>query len=298
MSDDTSVLPRSQRGAQPQRLLTTLFGDYWLGRAEPLPSAALVQLLAEFDVSASSARAAIQRLAARRFLVGERHGRETRYGVPPKSDEVLTRHIRRVFGTIDPEPWDGAWTIVGFSVPEHDRATRRRLRESLRAQHFGRLYDGLWISPWHPGPELAQLVDATGPANLTVFRGQHLPTGVRRDLVTEAFDLDELASRYRAFVELCTRTRAEVDGPGQALRVRTEVMAAWRRVKATDPRLPAELLPPEWPGSSAQDACAEVYDALGPAAQERFRGVLAEHAPDLAGMVTHHTFRERQRMQP
>jgi phenylacetic acid degradation operon negative regulatory protein len=56
-------LPRSQQGAEPQLLLTSLLGDFWYWRDEHIPSAALVQLLGEFDISPASARAAIRRLA-------------------------------------------------------------------------------------------------------------------------------------------------------------------------------------------------------------------------------------------
>src|SRR5579875_2162518 len=40
---------------RPPRLLLTLLGDYWWRRAESLPSAAIVALLAEFGVSDSAA---------------------------------------------------------------------------------------------------------------------------------------------------------------------------------------------------------------------------------------------------
>ena len=42
-------MPRFQVGFPPQHLLLTLIGDYWSGRCEALPSAALVDLLAEFE---------------------------------------------------------------------------------------------------------------------------------------------------------------------------------------------------------------------------------------------------------
>jgi hypothetical protein len=42
---------------RPPRLLLTLLGDYWWQHTEPLPSAAIVVLLAEFGVSDSAARA-------------------------------------------------------------------------------------------------------------------------------------------------------------------------------------------------------------------------------------------------
>ena len=57
-------LPRSTSAREPQYLTLTLLGDYWFGRREELPSAALVDLLAEFDITASGARQAIRRRAA------------------------------------------------------------------------------------------------------------------------------------------------------------------------------------------------------------------------------------------
>ena len=54
---------------RPPRLLLTLLGDYWWRRTEPLPSAALVALLAEFGVSDSAARAALSRLTRNQLLV-------------------------------------------------------------------------------------------------------------------------------------------------------------------------------------------------------------------------------------
>jgi phenylacetic acid degradation operon negative regulatory protein len=300
--DDAPRLPRRQQGAQPQRLLTTLFGDYWFGRPEPLPSAALVRLLAEFEISATSARAAIQRLAARRFLVGSRQGRETFYGVPPKSREVLDMHIRKVFGDPTPDPWDGTWTVVAFSIPEDDRATRRLVRENLKALHFGRLYDALWISPWELLPELTELGSHVQANQLTVFRGQHLPLAQDRNIVAEAFNLDPLAQQYRTFTQTCQATLEEIEreilSPGKALRTRTETMTAWRRISSTDPRLPRELLGPDWPGETALAACAQLYDSLGAAAEHRFRAIVADHAPDLAELVRHHTFHSTRQLQP
>ncbi|HEY3240474.1 MAG TPA: hypothetical protein VGL92_12965, partial [Acidimicrobiia bacterium] len=52
----------------PRHLLLTLLGDYWFGRTEHLPSAALVRLLEEFGVSATAARTALSRLARRGLL--------------------------------------------------------------------------------------------------------------------------------------------------------------------------------------------------------------------------------------
>src|SRR5580693_4406003 len=62
---------------RPPRLLLTLLGDYWWQRTEPLPSAVIVALLAEFGVSDSAARAALSRLTRNGLLVTSRTGRRT-----------------------------------------------------------------------------------------------------------------------------------------------------------------------------------------------------------------------------
>src|SRR5690242_729440 len=73
-------LPRAQAGGRPQHLLVTMLGDYWFERREHLPSAALVDLLAEFDISEAGARAALSRLARRGLLESSKRGRHTAYG--------------------------------------------------------------------------------------------------------------------------------------------------------------------------------------------------------------------------
>ena len=128
----------------------TLFGDYWWARSEHLPSAALVDLLAEFDISEPSARAALNRLTKRGLLVTSKRGRNTYYGLSPRAVPLIRETLKRIiaFGTQEARPWDGVWTLVAFSVPETQRKLRHSIRTSLGWLGFAALYDGLWCSPW------------------------------------------------------------------------------------------------------------------------------------------------------
>src|ERR1700727_3865812 len=81
----TSPGPVAQR---PPRLLLTLLGDYWWQRTEPLPSAAIVGLLAEFGVSDSAARAALSRLTRNGVLVTSRSGRREVGRLSPRAPRV------------------------------------------------------------------------------------------------------------------------------------------------------------------------------------------------------------------
>lgn len=311
MSPSETVLPRSQRGAHSQQLLSVLLGDYWFARAEPVPSAALVDLLGLFDVSAAGARGAIQRLAQRGFLVGTRTGRHTEYAVAPMTRDIIDSHVRVLFLSHRAPAWDGTWTVVAYSVPEDTAGTRRVLRDQLRQLRFGALYDALWLRPGDASKSvdamLSNMPAAMHPEQLTVFAGARLPRGADREAVAGAFQLHTHAAGYREFLARWEPVagRLEVGGPeavlevtsdsaglpaDEALRIRTSIMADWRTLRRRDPQLPNELLGPDYPLHRAFAVCAAVYDALGPAAESAVRRVLRPYRDELAGHVTHHTF--------
>ncbi|MFC7859537.1 PaaX family transcriptional regulator C-terminal domain-containing protein [Arthrobacter koreensis] len=304
------TLPRFQNGARPQQLLTVLLGDYWHARSEPIPSAALVDLLQVFEVTPSGARAAIQRLAQRGFLVGTKEGRQTSYSVSPMSRERINRHVQSLFMSHLPQEWDGSWTLVGYSLPEDAKGTRRVLRDQLRQLGFGNLYDALWVRPGNHSDAVAGLQASLGALlgtnQLTVFTGARLPESAGMEAVRSAFGLDALADGYSEFIHRwepaastlmdrtdAVRQRAPDSGTrtGDAvLRLRTSIMADWRTLRRQDPRLPHELLGRNFPMHRAVAVCSALYDSLGPAAESGFRRILRAHDESLAELATHHTF--------
>jgi phenylacetic acid degradation operon negative regulatory protein len=286
-------LPRAQNGREAQLLLTSLLGDFWYWRDEHIPSTALVRLLAEFGITAESARAAMRRLAARGLLTVSRSGRTTAYGIPPRTSEVIVERTHRMltFGAAAPQ-WDGLWTVVAFSVPEQDREVRSTLRARLRVLRFAALYDGLWVSPHDTGAAARAVLEELGVATATVLRCTEVPGGSAAGSPCAAFDLRPLATEYRDFTARYEPLLAEVEagriGPAEALRLRTGLRVDWRHFPETDPDLPAELLPPDWPRPAAQRVFVQIYDQLGPLAELRFREVLADSDPALAALVQHH----------
>ena len=306
----TPTLPRFQNGARPQQLLTVLLGDYWHARSEPIPSAALVDLLQVFEVTPSGARAAIQRLAQRGFLIGTKSGRQTSYAVSPMSRDRVNRHVRSLFMSHLPQAWDGSWTLVGYSLPENAKGTRRVLRDQLRQLGFGNLYDALWVRPGNYLEAVsslqASLGGLLGPDQMTVFTDARLPESAGLAAVQSAFGLPALAAGYSEFIDRWEPAAAALkdgtDGvlnsaPGTGLRtgdavlqLRTSIMADWRTLRRQDPRLPHELLGHGFPMHRAVAVCSALYDSLGPAAESGFRRILRAHEASLADLATHHTF--------
>ncbi|WP_237702806.1 MULTISPECIES: PaaX family transcriptional regulator [Protofrankia] len=305
-------LPRFRLGAQPQRLLMTLLGDYWHGCEEHIPSAALVRLLADFDISTVGARAALSRLARRGLLESSRVGRNTYYGLTGQAAEALQDSAVRVlsFGQAG-TGWDGRWVVAAFSLPEEQRDIRHAVRNRLRWLGFAPLYDGMWVSPRQEAEAVIRMFAELGVPNATVLTAVEatgvvetagtagtggmsamaVAVGPRRPI--EAWDLTELRARYEDFIRTHTlllgRIRAADVDPAEALVARTAVLDAWRRFPGLDPDLPLKLLPPQWPRVRAHAVFAEIYDELAPFAVDRVRQVIFSVAPDLAGLVRHHT---------
>lgn len=286
-------LPRTQEGTTPQHLLMTLLGDYWIGRTEHLPSASLVKLLAEFDITEPSARAALNRLTKRGLLVSTKRGRNTYYGLSPHSVPLLDETLRRIisFGTEDARPWDGAWTMVAFSVPESHRQLRHSIRTSLRWLGFAALFDGLWCSPWPEQEEALDVLRSVGVDSATVMRAEVDERSTISPL--SAWDLSDVRGRYlefeAQFAPLLEDARRGALTASEALVARTNVMDNWRTFLGVEPDLPADLLPEDWPRARIRNLFLEIYDGLAPVAKARCQQIVAEHAPDLADRVTHHT---------
>jgi phenylacetic acid degradation operon negative regulatory protein len=294
VSDDFSApyagtdLPRAQAGPQPQYLLLVLLADYWRIR-EPLPSQALVRLLADFDVSEASARAAIGRLTRRGHLELTRDGRRTCYRLTERTDNELASGLQRTLTFGERRTWDGHWTVVLFSVPEDRRDVRHSLRARLRWLGFAPLHDGSWVTPNPLQAEAAAVLTELDVDSAVVLTAvDESPRG----RLLAAWDLESVAADYRDFLQhftpLETQVRAGAVGSAQALRARTELMEEWRNFRTRDPDLPGQLLPQGWPQEAARRLFTGLYDGLGPLAAVRFRQLLSETAPELVNLVRHY----------
>jgi phenylacetic acid degradation operon negative regulatory protein len=287
---DELDMPRFQVGFPPQHLLLALLGDYWSGRCEALPSAALVDLLAEFDVNQSGARAALSRLSIRGLLVGTKDGRNTFYKVADTFRHLLPYGPIHTLAFAKPKAdWDGVWTLVAFTVPEDQRRLRPMLRGRLQSLGFAPLYDGLWVSPHPPDNELDYALRIAPAQSCTVLRATELPSGARLR-VASAWNLDELGKSYEEFIRtfkpIWRRLGTGRISPTEALVARTRASYRWFVFAVTDPDLPESLLPVRWPRASAHDLFAALVDGLALLAVERVREIVSHYDRDLGGLVS------------
>jgi phenylacetic acid degradation operon negative regulatory protein len=274
--------------------MVTLLADYWFSTAGSVPSAALVELVSDFGVSPGGARSALSRLAQRSLIEPTRTGRQTSYRLTSDARRSLRRGGRKVarFGSAELS-WDGLWTVVAFSVPEHAREIRPQLRQRLRILGFAPLYDGVWISPRGSADDTWAALRQLGVLSATVLRARHIPAGEGGRAPLEAWDLtgvrqgyDEFIERFAGVHELFQRGNITAQA---ALNTRTEIMDIWRAFPSSDPQLPDELLPPSWPRRRARDLFAHTYDTMGPLAELRVQQIVGQYAPELVDQVRHLT---------
>lgn len=254
----------------PQDLVLTLLGAHHVPRESgAVWSGGLVRLLAEFGFSEGAARVALNRLVARDLLARSRKGRLVHYALTPRTRAVLAEGDRRIFTLGEKPRRETTWTVLWHSIPEERRLARTRLTSRLRFLGFGSVQDGTWLAPHDREQELATLLKELDVAeHAGVLLGRPATAVDFVAFVARVWNLDELAERYRAFVEHF-RGR-EVGSDREALLLRIRLVHTFREFPSLDPELPEDLVPAPSYRAEALSLFHSLYPALAEAAQRHF----------------------------
>ncbi|MCT7658238.1 PaaX family transcriptional regulator C-terminal domain-containing protein [Mycobacterium deserti] len=193
----------------------------------------LIRLTADFDIREPTVRVALTRMVSAGDLVRSRDGYRL-------SDRLLARQ-KRQDAAINPgvRPWDGTWTTLVITSVGVDARSRAALRSTLQDNRFGELREGVWLRPDNLDTEL--------PADVANrVRVLHARDGNSAELAAELWDLQAWA---RAGHTLLGEMASAADVPGRFV-----TAAGMVRHLLTDPVLPAELLPADWPGDMLRGA--------------------------------------------
>jgi phenylacetic acid degradation operon negative regulatory protein len=187
----------------------------------------------------------------------------------PETREMLASGAERIYGFGEPRAWDGHWLLVVVRVPEERRDVRHLIRSQLAWAGFGSLGNGLWLTPHvDRETEVRAIVSDADAAELLSFRAEFGAIGEPRRAVADAWDLDEVADRYREFAARFGRLRPRT--PEAVFRAQTELVHTWRKFPFLDPDLPAEVLPARWPRERAHEVFAERHSEWHRPAQRYF----------------------------
>lgn len=229
-------------------LIVTVYGDAILPRGGALALSSLLPLMARLGAAEGMVRTAVSRLGREGLLRGGRAGRRSFYALTEHGRAEFAAAVPRIYGPLEPD-WDGR---LRLAFPEAPAA-----RAELEALGFARL------APWvlvgvQARPAAAETLAALGPPALLAR------------LARRAWPLEALAGAYRDYLDrFAPLAGTGCDDPLEAMARRTLVLHAWRRIVLRDPRLPAALLPADWPGHRARALCLTLYAGCA-AASERW----------------------------
>ena len=281
---DSDAAPRPASGAKS--MLLTVLGEFVLRSGRPVWTTTLVSVLASLGFNEKNARQAIARLAEQDLLSSERIGRQVRWHLTARAEDLLVEGTERIFGFLgDDGSWDGQWLVLAYSVPEELRQVRPQLRKTLGFAGFGFPAQGIAVCA-HAEREAdaKRILDRLGVSGTCLsFRGQVGLLADSPELVRRSWDLQALGGGYLDFIAYFERLRPTC--PAQECAAVTELVHWWRRFPFTDPELPDDLLPAGWPGHRAKRLFDRLHGLWLPAAMDWVDGIDSSSDGPVGGAV-------------
>lgn len=249
--------------AEPRRPLTarSVVASTLLGTDPPvLPVASLVRTGALFGLAEGTVRTALSRMVAAGEARSDGAGRYELTG------SLIERQARqRAARVAATTAWDGDWLAAVVVTGARDATARAELRDSMRRRRFGELRDGVWTRPNnlelpadpHDGSCDWFTVRPGAAPGLPIAEAE----GAAAELAGTLWDLSGWAAIAVELTSEMDRLVGRLDkGDEAALAEGFVVSAAVLRHLGTDPLLPTELLPADWPGVPLR-ADYDRYDA-------------------------------------
>ena len=258
--------------------LFDLYGDHLRAKGGRAPVAAIVRLLAALDIAAPAVRTAVSRMVRQGWLEPVRLPGGRGYALTARARKRLDDAAERIYRT-RAAVWEGSWDLLVLD-PLGQRSRRDRVRSGLGFLGYAPLSDSTWISPF-ASPEVAQLLESEQAGFVRMRAHDEHPT----ERAGRAWDLGTLSASYVAWCDFARGLLADpesqlagVSGAGEderAFAVRSVLVHEWRKFLFTDPGLPDELLPSDWPGHEAAQLFGREAARLLPAASSFVDACLA-----------------------
>lgn len=264
---------RRQRPLRGGSLLVTILGDAIAPRGGTIALASLIRLAMPFGLTERLVRTSIGRLANEEWVSFERSGRASFYSLTTNGRARFAEATQRIYGA-PPKDWDGLWTVI--IAPASLKSRRDDLREELLWLGFGQITPGVFAHPtYHESAISARLDELQSTGELVVMKGTILSEAASANLVAMGWDLNELARRYKRFIDMFAPVAAALDDAINAplagdiaFILRTLLLHEYRKIHLRDPLLPAALLPEDWVGTDAQRLCRDLYAKVFPASEQ------------------------------
>lgn len=199
-------------------------------------TAELAFLTEDFAIKESTLRVALTRMVAAGDLVRAADGYRLSARLldrQRRQDQALAPQVRH---------WDGDWLTIVVTAVGADPRTRSEFRNALHNSRFGELREGVWLRP----DNLADRIPEQVADRVRVLRARDDRPA---ELAARLWDLPGWSAAGE-------RLLAEMAG-AEGVPARFGCAAAVVRLLLTDPVLPAELLPADWPAERLRQAYTE-----------------------------------------
>ncbi|MEK7513447.1 MAG: PaaX family transcriptional regulator C-terminal domain-containing protein [Patescibacteria group bacterium] len=151
------------------------------------------------------------------------------------------------------EAWDGFWRLVIFDVAEAERQKRDELRRELVKMGFGRLQNSIYISAFEFQPQLNTYLETQGltsKAMLLEAKQKYLGDPVK--LAAKVWQIEALSKGYQEIMKKLT-TRFGIKESARREEWFKKIYEDYLKLAVTEPWLPKNLLPQDWPGEKAKN---------------------------------------------
>jgi phenylacetic acid degradation operon negative regulatory protein len=231
-------------------------GEMWLG--------SVIHVLAPLGINERLTRTAVFRLVRDGWLTSRKRGRRSYYRLTGTGENYYRRAAKRIYADSLPA-WDGTWTLVFTSQVADDK--RDALNRGLTWLGYGRIANSVFALPCSPHPAVTELLEDLGIDDCVVqMRAKADNPDSLRELVTSSWSLNDLKEAYRDFIghysgagELLEKSAYTSQ---QALLFRVLPIHEFRKILLSDPELPIDMLPANWPGGTARSLTGNLYRQL------------------------------------
>ena len=222
----------------------SLLATALLGADQPhLTAGELVEMASLFGISDGAARTCLWRMVSGGELTSDD-------GIYTLAGRLLERRQRvddasRADDTA-PTPWDGTWELAVVSLERRSATDRLALRKAATALHLAELREGVWLRPDNLDRNRLPTLRAVLDQQCVHFHGA--ATDIPAAIVRSLFNLDDWAVDARRLT-LAMRDEFDIEALGAddfAYQFALSITVV--RHLELDPLLPAELIPPQWPG--------------------------------------------------
>ncbi len=264
----------ARRPMRTGSLVVSVFGDAVAVHGGSIWLGSLIRALESFGINQRLVRTSVFRLAKDGWLSSEQIGRRSYYRLTETGRHRFDEASRRIYA--EPrQDWPGTWCLVLTGNLETQE--REAVRKELGWLGFAPFSANVLA---HPAPDMSVVEEhlaAIGCSDRVLIMESRLsderqqPT--LRAQVHAAWSLDELAARYRHFLEqfrpvyASARRRSTRLDPELCFQVRTLLIHEYRKIHLRDPMLPEALLPGHWDGIAAYQLCRNLYGLVATAAE-------------------------------